>query len=128
MNGRDVASELANMAANLEQKTGRSMSARIEVVLASGKAKHAEMISYLKDQHRLGHGYANLVAQRRSREGGWWPGCRGGSDRRPVRRQGRPSTDLRLTDQDRFEVRRRCRTRPQESRGQPPTLQAVRFH
>jgi hypothetical protein len=62
MSGRDVASELANMAANLEQKTGRSMSAWIEVVLASGKAKHGEMISYLKDQHGLGHGYANLVA------------------------------------------------------------------
>jgi hypothetical protein len=62
MSGTDVASELANMSANLEQKTGRSMSAWIEVVLASGKAKHAEMISYLKNQHGLGHGYANFVA------------------------------------------------------------------
>ena len=62
MSGRNVASELANMAANLEQKTGRSMSAWIEVVLASGKAKHGEMISFLKEQHGLSHGYANLVA------------------------------------------------------------------
>ena len=62
MSGRDIASELANMAANLEQKTGRSMSAWIEVVLASGKVKHGEMISYLKEQHGLTHGYANLVA------------------------------------------------------------------
>lgn len=62
MSGRDVASELANMAANLEQKTGRSMSSWIEIVLASGKAKHGEMISYLKEQHGLTHGYANLVA------------------------------------------------------------------
>ena len=62
MSGRDVASELASMTANLEQKTGRSMSAWIEVVLASGKAKHGEMISYLKEQHGFSHGYANLVA------------------------------------------------------------------
>jgi hypothetical protein len=62
MSGRNVASELANMAANLEQKTGRSMSAWIEVVLASGKSKHGEMISFLKEQHGLSHGYANLVA------------------------------------------------------------------
>ncbi len=62
MSGRNVASELANMANNLEQKTGRSMSAWIEVVLASGKAKHGEMISFLKEQHGLSHGYANLVA------------------------------------------------------------------
>ncbi len=62
MSGRDVASELANMAVNLEQKTGRSMSEWIEVVLASGKAQHGEMLSYLKEQHGLTHGYANLVA------------------------------------------------------------------
>ena len=62
MSGRDVANELASMAANLEQTTGRSMSEWIEVVLASGKAKHGEMISFLKDQHGLTHGYANLVA------------------------------------------------------------------
>jgi len=62
VSGRNVASELANMTANLEQKTGRSMSAWIEVVVASGKVKHGEMISYLKEQHGLTHGYANLVA------------------------------------------------------------------
>ncbi|HUP16648.1 MAG TPA: DUF4287 domain-containing protein [Acidimicrobiia bacterium] len=61
MSGREVASELATMTANLEQKTGRSMTAWIEVVLASGKAKHGEMISYLKEQHGFSHGYANLV-------------------------------------------------------------------
>lgn len=62
MSGRNIASELANMAANLEQKTGRSMSSWVEIVLASGKAKHCEMISYLKEQHGLTYGYANLVA------------------------------------------------------------------
>jgi hypothetical protein len=71
-----VASELASMAAILEQKTGRSMSAWIEVVLASGKTKHGEMISYLKDQHGLSHGYANLVAHaaRERAAGGPVPG------------------------------------------------------
>lgn len=62
MSGKDIASELATMTANLEQKTGRSMSQWIEVVLGSGKAKHGEMITFLKEQHGLTHGYANLVA------------------------------------------------------------------
>ncbi|MBA2724480.1 MAG: DUF4287 domain-containing protein [Actinobacteria bacterium] len=50
------------MATNLEAKTGRSMSSWIETVLASGKVKHGEMIAYLKEEHGLTHGYANLVA------------------------------------------------------------------
>lgn len=36
------------MAANLEQKTGRNMSSWIETALSSGKAKHGEMVAYLK--------------------------------------------------------------------------------
>lgn len=62
MSGRDVASEMANMAANLEQKTGRSMSSWIESANSSGNAKHGEIVAYLKQEHGLTHGYANLVA------------------------------------------------------------------
>ena len=62
MSGRDPNNELANMTANLEAKTGRSMSSWVEIVLSSGKVKHGEMIAYLKAEHGLTHGYANLVA------------------------------------------------------------------
>jgi len=62
MSGRDVASELANMAANLEQKTGKSMGEWVQITLDSGKVKHGEMLAYLKSEHGLTHGYANLVA------------------------------------------------------------------
>ena len=71
MSKRDVDTELANMAANLEQKTGRSMSSWIETVLLSGKGKHGEMIAYLKAGHGLTHGYANLIAHNaRQKEAG----------------------------------------------------------
>lgn len=62
MSGRDVASEMANMAINLEEKTGRSMNWWIQTVLTADTTKHSEMVAYLKEQHGLTHGYANLVA------------------------------------------------------------------
>ena len=50
MSGRDVGSEMANMAANLEEKSGRSMSWWIHTVLSSDKTRHGEMVAYLKEQ------------------------------------------------------------------------------
>lgn len=73
MSGRDINTELANMAANLETKTGRSLSSWVETVLASGKVKHGEMIAYLKAEHGLTHGYANLVAHTARQEAAGGP-------------------------------------------------------
>jgi hypothetical protein len=72
VSGRDLSAELVNMVANLEAKTGQSMGAWIEITLASGKVRHNEMITFLKDEHGLTHGYANLVAHaaRQKLEGG----------------------------------------------------------
>jgi hypothetical protein len=50
------------MIANLEAKTGKSLDAWVKAVNASGKAKHGEVVAWLKAEHGLGHGYANLVA------------------------------------------------------------------
>jgi len=47
---------------NLEQKTGRTMPAWISVVEASGLTKHAEIVSWLKQEHALTHGFANGIA------------------------------------------------------------------
>lgn len=60
----DPAAELATMAANLEAKTGRSLAAWIVTAKASGHAKHKALVNWLKAEHGLGHGYANLVAHK----------------------------------------------------------------
>jgi hypothetical protein len=52
-----------SMIQNLEAKTGRSMADWTALARASGKAKHGEIVAFLKTEHGIGHGYANLVAQ-----------------------------------------------------------------
>jgi len=54
----------ASMIRNLEEKTGKSLPQWIEVVRASGLAKHGEVVAFLKSRHGLGHGYANLVVHK----------------------------------------------------------------
>lgn len=50
------------MIRNLETKSGKSLDQWIELVRASGQTKHGEVVSMLKKDHGLGHGYANLIA------------------------------------------------------------------
>jgi hypothetical protein len=35
----------------------------VALARATGKAKHGEIVAFLKAEHGIGHGYANLVAQ-----------------------------------------------------------------
>lgn len=56
--------DLANMIANLEAKTGRGLDAWITAAKASGQTKHKGLVDWLKAEHGLGHGYANLVAHK----------------------------------------------------------------
>jgi len=56
--------EIANMIANLEAKTGKSLDAWIAAVRASGLEKHKAVVDWLKAEHGLGHGYANMVAHK----------------------------------------------------------------
>lgn len=60
----DPQAELATMIANLEAKTGRSLDAWIVAARASGRDKHKALVDWLKAEHGLGHGYANLVAHK----------------------------------------------------------------
>lgn len=53
---------LASMIANLEAKTGRSLEAWVALAAAQELAKHGEIVKWLKSEHALGHGYANLIA------------------------------------------------------------------
>jgi hypothetical protein len=52
-----------SMVRNLEAKTGRCLSEWVATARASGRARHGEIVAFLKAEHGLGHGYANLVAQ-----------------------------------------------------------------
>lgn len=54
---------LQTMIANLAAKTGKTIEQWVKLARASGAAKHGEIVKLLKEQHELGHGYANLVAQ-----------------------------------------------------------------
>src|SRR5262245_26141516 len=52
----------ASMIKNLEEKTGKSMAAWVEIARSAGDLKHGQVVAFLKEKHGLGHGYANLVA------------------------------------------------------------------
>lgn len=50
------------MAENLKKNTGKSLAEWAKVAKGSGLAKHGEVVKFLKTEHELGHGYANLIA------------------------------------------------------------------
>lgn len=54
--------QTAKMVESLPATTGRSMDQWLALTKASGKAKHGELVSWLKTAHHITHGYANLIA------------------------------------------------------------------
>ena len=60
----DVQAETANMIANLEAKTGRGFDDWLATARGSGHGKHKPLVDWLKAEHGLTHGYANLVAHK----------------------------------------------------------------
>lgn len=57
-----VADATQSMIRNLEEKTGRKLDEWVSMARKSGFAKHGEIVKFLKSEHAMGHGYANLVA------------------------------------------------------------------
>lgn len=57
-----VEDAVKSMILNLEQKTSRKFGEWLQIARTSGRAKHGEVVAFLKAEHGLGHGYANLVA------------------------------------------------------------------
>lgn len=52
------------MIKNLAEKTGRSLADWVKLARASGATRHGELVKFLKTEHALTHGYANLVAHK----------------------------------------------------------------
>lgn len=57
--------ELAQtMIDNLPEKTGKSLADWQKTVAATGAVKHGEIMKFLKGEHGVSHGFANLIAQK----------------------------------------------------------------
>jgi hypothetical protein len=51
-----------SMIQNLAQKTGKTLAEWVVIARSAGYSKHKEVINYLKAEHGLTYGYANLIA------------------------------------------------------------------
>jgi len=58
----------AAMVANMKAKTGKTLPQWIKITRAKKLARHGEMVKFLKGEHALTHGFANLVAHNVLRE------------------------------------------------------------
>ncbi|QVL31491.1 DUF4287 domain-containing protein [Telmatocola sphagniphila] len=52
----------AAMIAGLQEKTGRSLEEWLPILRASGLTKHKELVTLLKTEYELTHGFANMIA------------------------------------------------------------------
>lgn len=52
------------MIENLQKNTGKSLDEWKQIALGAGFQKHGEMVKYLKEEHQLGHGYANFIVHK----------------------------------------------------------------
>lgn len=54
----------ATMIANLKANTGRDLAAWLKLVAKTEHVKHGAIVKWLKTEHAMTHGYANLVAHK----------------------------------------------------------------
>ena len=59
---------LAKMIASLKETTGRTLEEWRLVISQTGLLKHGEVVSFLKSEHGITHGYANQIALNRNTE------------------------------------------------------------
>ena len=52
------------MIENLKEKTGKTLPEWLKVAASAKVDKHGQLVKYLKTEHDLTHGYANLVAHK----------------------------------------------------------------
>jgi len=54
----------ASMIASLNEKTGKTLSEWNTLLASKKDTKHSELVRYLKQEHGITHGYANLIAHK----------------------------------------------------------------
>jgi len=52
----------AKMRRNLQETTGKSFAAWVNIARTLGSAKHSDIVAYLKQEGPMWHGYANTIA------------------------------------------------------------------
>ena len=57
-----IEEQTANQIANIERASGRSLAEWMALVQSSGNEKHGQIVAWLKSEHGLTHGNANLLA------------------------------------------------------------------
>lgn len=64
--------QLATMLANLPEKTGKTLDAWLALISKQKLEKHGEIVKFLKAEHGVTHGFANLISAkaREAAEGG----------------------------------------------------------
>lgn len=53
--------QLKTMLANIPEKTGKSLDAWKKLIAKSGQEKHGAIVKWLKTEHGVTHGFANLI-------------------------------------------------------------------
>ncbi|AJA08025.1 hypothetical protein SKP52_05495 [Sphingopyxis fribergensis] len=56
-----MADEFEKMGESLRAKTGKGLNEWVAAARATGIAGHMALVSHLKSEHGLGHGYANMI-------------------------------------------------------------------
>lgn len=54
--------QLATMLANLPEKTGKTLDAWLKLIAKERLGKHGEIVKFLKTEHGVTHGFANLIS------------------------------------------------------------------
>ena len=62
--GSSPEDQLATMLANIPEKTGKPLPEWIAIIAASGHEKHGAILKFLKQEHGVSHGFANLIASK----------------------------------------------------------------
>ena len=89
----------ASMIAGLKEKTGKAIDEWLRIVAVGKPAKHKEIMTFLKSDHGLTHGYANLIAlQYLGLRQSYRERCRCAGRLAVCRRQGGAEADLRRSD------------------------------
>jgi hypothetical protein len=60
----EIDKAMQTMIENLRKNTGKTLEQWIKIVSKENIPKHGEIIKFLKDNHRLTYGFANLIAHK----------------------------------------------------------------